>query len=135
VKRLLCIDDSPEMLDALVHMLESEFLVVGTLSSGSSAVAEAANFNPDIILLDVDLGDMTGFLVADHLRATGCPARVVFLSVHESIDFIQAAQKRGAAGYVFKSQISRDLVDTLHAVGCPAGFIQSQSSSPHANQA
>jgi DNA-binding NarL/FixJ family response regulator len=117
------------MLDALVDMLESEFLIVGTLSSGSSAVAEAVNFNPDIILLDIDLGDMTGFLVADHLRAVGCPARVVFLSVHESLDFIQAAQKRGAAGYVSKSQISRDLVNTLHAASGPAGLVQSAAPS------
>ena len=101
------------MLEVLVDMLQSEFLIVGTLSSGSSALAEAANFNPDIILLDVDLGDMTGFLVADHLKNAGCPAKVVFLSVHESIDFVQAAEKRGAAGYVFKSQITRDLVNTL----------------------
>lgn len=76
-----------------MDLLESEFLIVGTLFSGSSAVSEAANVNPDVILLDVDLGDMTGFLVADHLRNAGCTtAKVVFLSVHESTDFIQAAE-------------------------------------------
>jgi two-component system nitrate/nitrite response regulator NarL len=115
VKRLLCIDDNPDMLDVLVDLLRPEFLIVGTLSSGSSALAEAANFKPDIILLDVDLGDMTGFFVAEKLRNTGCLAKIVFLSVHESIDFIMAAQDMGAAGYVFKSQITRDLVKALHA--------------------
>jgi DNA-binding NarL/FixJ family response regulator len=115
VKRLLCIDDSPAMLDVLVELLQSEFLIVGTLSSGSSALDEAANFKPDVILLDVDLGDISGFVVAEQLRRTACPARIVFLSVHESKDFIRAAQDLGAAGYVFKSQITRDLVKTLHA--------------------
>ena len=115
VKRLLCIDDSPEMLEVLVDLLQWEFLVVGTLSSGALALDQAANFKPDIILLDVDLGDISGFRVAEHLRSSGCPARIVFLSVHESIDFIRAAQDLGAAGYVFKSQITRDLVKTLHA--------------------
>jgi hypothetical protein len=43
----------------------------------------------------------------------GNPA--VFLSVHESIDFIQATEDVGADGYVFKSQIDRDLMKTLHA--------------------
>jgi two-component system nitrate/nitrite response regulator NarL len=104
------------MLDILVDLLKSEFLIVGTLSSGSSALAEAANFKPDIILMDVHLGDMTGFHVAERLKSTGCLAKIVFLSVHESIDFIEAAQDLGAAGYVFKSQIARDLVKTLHAV-------------------
>ena len=115
VKRLLCIDDSPEMLEVLVDLLQWEFLVVGTLSSGSLALDQAANFKPDIVLLDVDLGDISGFRVAEQLRSSGCPARIVFLSVHESIDFVRAAQDVGAVGYVFKSQITRDLVKTLHA--------------------
>jgi DNA-binding NarL/FixJ family response regulator len=115
VKRLLCIDDSPEMLEVLTDFLQWEFQVVGTLSSGSLAIEEAVNFKPDVILLDVDLGDISGFRVAEQLRRSGCPARIVFLSVHENIDFIRAAQDLGAAGYVFKSQITRDLVKTLHA--------------------
>jgi DNA-binding NarL/FixJ family response regulator len=115
VKRILCVDDSSEMLEVLVDLLQWEFLVVGTLSSGSLALNQAMSFKPDIILLDVDLGDISGLRVAEQLRASGCPARIVFLSVHESIDFIQAAHDLGAAGYVFKSQITRDLIKTLHA--------------------
>jgi DNA-binding NarL/FixJ family response regulator len=103
------------MLEVLVDLLQWEFLVVGTLSSGALALDQAANFKPDIILLDVDLGDINGFRVAEQLRSSGCPARIVFLSVHESIDFIRAAQDLGAVGYVFKSQITRDLVKTLRA--------------------
>lgn len=108
VKRLLCVDDSPDMLDILVDLLQDEFMIVGKLSSGASALGETANLGPDIILLDIDLGDTNGFLVAG-------TAKIVFLSVLERSDFIQAALDLGAAGYVFKSQISRDLVNTLHA--------------------
>jgi DNA-binding NarL/FixJ family response regulator len=115
MKRLLCIDDSPDMLEVLVDLLQWEFLIVGTLSSGSLALNEAANFKPDIILLDVDLGDVSGFRVAERLRSSGCPAKIVFLSVHANPDFIQSAQDLGAAGYVCKSQITRDLAKTLHA--------------------
>jgi DNA-binding NarL/FixJ family response regulator len=115
VKRLLCVDDSPEMLEVLADFLQWEFQVVGTLSSGSLAIEQAVNFKPDVILLDVDLGDISGFRVAEQLRSSGCSARIVFLSVHENIDFIRAAEDLGAAGYVFKSQITRDLVKTLHA--------------------
>ena len=115
VKRLLCVDDSPDMLEILVDLLRLQFAVVGTLSSGASVLKEAATLNADIILLDVDLGDMNGFTVAKQLRSSGCPASIVFLSVHESVDFVRAAKDLGAAGYVFKSQITRDLVKTLHA--------------------
>ena len=115
MKRLLCVDDSPEMLEILVDLLQLQFTIVGTLSSGASALEEATALNPDVILLDVDLGDISGFTVAEQLRSRGCPASVVFLSVHESIDFIRAAKDLGAAGYVCKSQITRDLVKTLHS--------------------
>jgi two-component system, NarL family, nitrate/nitrite response regulator NarP len=113
VKKLLCVDDSSEMLALLVDFLEPEFEVVGALTSGSSVVAAAASLKPDIILLDLDLGDGNGFVVARQLRAAGCPAKIVFLSVHESLDFIEAAEAMGAAGYVAKSQIARDLLKTL----------------------
>jgi DNA-binding NarL/FixJ family response regulator len=113
VKRLLCVDDSPDMLEILVDLLQAEFMIVGTLCSGASVLEKAATLNPDVILLDIDLGDMSGFVVAKQLRRSGCPARIVFLSVHESIDFLRAAQDLGAAGYVSKSHITRDLVETL----------------------
>jgi DNA-binding NarL/FixJ family response regulator len=109
------VDDSPDMLDILVDLLQSEFLIVGRLSSGSSTLDEAAKPEPDVILLDVDLGDMSGFLVAQQLKSTDCSAKIVFLSIHESMDFIRAGQDLGAAGYVFKSQIARDLMKTLRA--------------------
>jgi len=104
------------MLNLLVEYLESEFVIVGALSSGSSVVAAASTLNPDIILLDVDLGDTNGFLVAEQLRSSGCCAKIIFLSVHDSIDFREAAQAIGAAAYVSKLQIGRDLVKTLRCV-------------------
>jgi DNA-binding NarL/FixJ family response regulator len=103
------------MLEILVDLLHPQFTIVGTLSSGASVLEEATTLNADIILLDVDLGDISGFAVAEQLRNSGCPASVVFLSVHESIDFVRAAKDLGAAGYVCKSQITRDLVKTLHS--------------------
>jgi DNA-binding NarL/FixJ family response regulator len=103
------------MLEILVDLLRPQFTIVGTLSSGASVLEEATTLNADIILLDVDLGDISGFAVAEQLRRSGCPASIVFLSVHESIDFIRAANDLGAAGYVCKSHITRDLVETLHS--------------------
>ena len=61
MKRLLCVDDSPDMLEILVDLLRPQFTIVGTLSSGASVLEEATALNADIILLDVDLGDISGF--------------------------------------------------------------------------
>jgi len=125
VKRLLIVDDNPAMLEMLIDMLHSDFSIVGTLSTGGAALKEAAAMNPDIILMDVSLGDMSGFSVAEHLQKTGCIGRIVFVSVHESFSFVHAARCLGVAGYIFKSQIGRDLLNALRRVSMGEQFISS----------
>jgi DNA-binding NarL/FixJ family response regulator len=122
VMKLLLADDNPDMLMALTHLLRKEFLIVGALSSGASVLAQVDDLNPDIILLDVSLGDLSGFQVAERLRHRACPSKIVFLSVHENPEFLRAAVDLGASGYVFKSQISRDLLHALLAVAMGGQF-------------
>lgn len=114
--RILLADDNPEVLDTLVDMLHPSFVVLGALPNGASLLEQAAVQNPDLIVLDISLGDMTGFEVAKRLRRSGCGAKIVFLTVHENIDFIQAAFDLGAGGYVFKSRIDPDLIEAIHKV-------------------
>ena len=116
MKKLLCVDDNPEMLSFLIEFLGSEFVIVGTLTSGSAVVAAVASLNPDIVLMDIDLGDTNGFDVAEQLRSAGSVAKIVFLSVYTSRDFVEAAEALGAAAYLSKTQIATDLVKTLHGV-------------------
>jgi DNA-binding NarL/FixJ family response regulator len=130
VIKLLLADDKPDMLAALAQLLRGEFLIVGALSSGTSVLAQVDTLNPDIILLDVSLGDLSGFQVAERLRQLTCPSKIVFLSIHENPEFLQAAVDVGASGYVFKSQISRDL---LHALQSVAMGIQFFSDSENLN--
>jgi two-component system, chemotaxis family, response regulator PixG len=119
VTKILCVDDSPEMLDILTEMLDSRFLVVGALTSGAAVLAQVAVLKPDIILLDIDLGDMNGFLLAQRLRDMECRAKIVFVSAHEGRPFVKAAHDAGAA-FVGKSQLTRDLVKTLLKVDLDA---------------
>ena len=114
--KLLLVDDNPDMLMALGHLLRREFLIVGALSTGTSVLSQVDELNPDIILLDVALGDLNGFQVAERLKRRACPSKIVFLSAHENSEFLRAAADLGASGYVFKSQISRDLVKALQTV-------------------
>lgn len=117
------------MLETLVEMLQRDFTVVGTFSTGALLLAEVASLNPDIILLDVSLGDMTGFYVAKRLKSIGSTAKIIFLSVHENPDFVRAAFDLGASGYVFKSQVSLDLIDAVETVSRGARFVPLRSTS------
>jgi DNA-binding NarL/FixJ family response regulator len=116
VPALLLADDNLALLKALVEMLTPRYQVVAALPNGRAALDQVFSLNPDILLLDISLGDMSGFDVAAQLNKLSCPARIIFLSMHEDVEFLTAAFDMGAAGYVFKSRIGRDLTKAIDCV-------------------
>lgn len=113
--RVLIADDSPAVLENVAELLQEQFVVAAAVPDGNSVVLAVTTLNPDVVVLDISLGDMTGLDVARRLREMKCPAKIVFLTVHESLDFVQAAIAVGASGYVFKSRADADLVDAVNA--------------------
>ncbi len=109
-------------------MLQPDYVVAAALSNGTSVLQQVAELKPDIIILDISLPDMTGFDVARQLKTNGNKAKVIFLTVHENIDFVRAAFELDAAGYVFKSRISSDLVEAINTI-CDGGRFSSAELS------
>lgn len=134
--RLLVVDDNTEFLAALVDTLRSDFVVVGALSNGEAVLAQVGILNPDIILLDISLPDISGFAVTERLRKTGCTTKILFLSTYENRDLVHAALDIGASGYVFKSTMIPDLNDAILAVSQDDDLFwcSSASLSPYAAQ-
>ena len=113
---LLLADDNPAMLITLVEMLQVGYRVVAALPNGASVLDKIAVLSPDIVILDISLGDLTGFEVAKRLKRDGCRAKIIFLTVHEDADFVNAAFDIGASGYVFKSRVTDDLTMAIDIV-------------------
>ena len=121
--RIVIADDSPAVLENVVEMLQEDFVIAAAVSDGHSALHQVAELKPDVVVLDISLGDMTGFEVAKGLREMKSQAKIVFLTVHESADFVRAAMALGASGYVFKSRAASDLVDAIDAAGRGEEFL------------
>jgi DNA-binding NarL/FixJ family response regulator len=121
--RILIIEDYPPFLDLVVKLLERHFAIVGTLPDGESGLAQAVGVNPDIIILDISLPDITGFEVAERLRVAGCRAKIVFLSSDENPETVRASFEVGASGYVFKSCMVPDLITAIEAALNDAVFV------------
>jgi DNA-binding NarL/FixJ family response regulator len=119
---LLLADDNRDLLIALAETLRTRFIVAGVLSDGRSVLNEIAALAPDIALLDISLGDMTGFEVAAQLRVQCYPTKIIFLTFHEDVDFVSAAFDLGASGYVFKSRIAEDLIKAIEVVSSGGRF-------------
>jgi len=122
--RLLLADDNPEILETLSDLLQPAYDIVGAFSDGATLLQQIGALQPDLVILDISLGDMTGFEVARRLKKSGSPAKIIFLTVHENIDFIRAAFDLDVSGYVFKSRISSDLVDAISRA-CEGGHFSS----------
>ena len=107
--RILLADDHKEIRDRAVRLLEPEFEVVGAVSDGNALVRVSAQLKPDVCIIDISMPYLNGIEAAIKLRENGSEARIVFLTVNEDSDFVRAALKTGALGYVVKSRMATDL--------------------------
>jgi DNA-binding NarL/FixJ family response regulator len=101
------------MIERVRTLLQGDFEIVGTVSSGLDLISEAGKLQPDIIVLDISMPGLTGIEAAHKLRQTESRAKLVFLSVHERVEFVHACLAEGALGYVVKSRIAIDLVPAI----------------------
>ena len=106
-------DDHEDLLAAVVRHVERHFEVLKAVSNGQAVLDEVARLQPDIVVLDISMPVLNGIDVARRLKATGSPARIVFLTVHADPDYLRAALATGALGYVLKSELASDLLPCL----------------------
>lgn len=121
--RVLLADDNPAILEVVKQMLQKDYAIVAALGEGSAVIREVPQWTPDVVILDISMGDMNGFEVTRQLKATQCTSKVIFLTVHEELEFIRAAFDAGASGYVFKSRMHSDLRAAISAVQAGKVFI------------
>jgi len=106
----------PEMRESVTQLLRHDFDIVGSAQNGEEAIEAAALLNPDLVVLDISMPILNGIQVASLLRESGCRAKVIFLTVHEDQDYVDAAFSVGASGYVFKSRVATDLIPAVEEV-------------------
>ena len=114
-RRLLVADDHPLMLERVKRFLQATFDVVGVASNGVEMVNEAMRLKPDIIVADISMPELDGIEAAHRLREMGATAAIVFLTIHESSEFVEACRAVGGLGYVFKSRMKKDLIPAINA--------------------
>ena len=116
--RILIVDDhqlAREGLRAL--LLDGGMDVVGMAASGEEAVSMARDLAPEIVLMDVRLGDgIDGLEATRRITAAGLQCRVIMLSLHELPGYVREAIAAGAAGYVLKDAAIDDLHRAIEQV-------------------
>ena len=111
--RVLLVDDNEAMLARAAAVLAPGCVVVGAAKDGPAALRAAMSLQPHVIVLDISMHGMSGLDVATGLREASSTAALVFLTVHDEDEFVQAAKAAGGLGYVVKPRLASDL---MHAV-------------------
>jgi DNA-binding NarL/FixJ family response regulator len=114
--RILLADDQKEILRTIATMVQEEFEIVGLAENGAQVLDLALKRHPDVLVLDIFMPVLNGMDAAMRLKASGCPAKVLFLTVVEDSDFIETAISMGVLGYVLKPRLATDLIPAIRSV-------------------
>lgn len=123
--RVLLADDHAVVREGLKAVIDSApgLEVVGEAADGPSAVARAAELDPDVAVVDVSMPGMSGAQVTTALREARPDRRVLVLTVHEDRGYLRALMDAGAAGYLLKRATADQLVEAIRAVAAGEGYV------------
>ena len=132
--RILVADDHKAMRAKVVKHLENDFEVVGAVGDGNAVLEAEARMLPDVCVLDISMPKLSGIEAAGELKKRGSVSKIVFLTVHQDPDFLEAALDSGCLGYVIKSRMALDLIPAINAAISGRLFISPICNFPALNR-
>ena len=126
--RILVVDDEPNILDVLTMALRFQGFEVETAATGEQALAAAASFKPQLMVLDIMLPDMEGFEVARRLGAQRAQVPIVFLTARDATEDKIRGLSIGGDDYVTKPFSLEELIARIRTVLRRTGQAEADSS-------
>ena len=116
--RVLVVDDHPMLREGIVAVIERQhdMRIVGEARDGIEALEKYRELAPDITLMDIQMPGMNGIDAIEAIRAQDEHAALVVLTTYPGDTQALRALKAGASGYLLKSCIRKDLLDTIRSV-------------------
>ncbi|QKJ63252.1 response regulator transcription factor [Flavobacterium sp. M31R6] len=129
--RVILADDHVFVRDGIKSLLENEanITVVGEATDGLEALALIDSVQPDLLILDIRMPNMTGIEVVEQLRSKNNLVKIVMLSMHESEEYVLKSIKAGADGYLLKGSSKEEFLKALHTVANGGKYFSGDISS------
>jgi len=116
--RILAVDDHPLLRDGIASVIEGQpdMQLVAEAANGREAVDLCLQHRPDVTLMDIQMPVMNGIDATIAIREAWPDARIVVLTTYKGDVQARRALQAGAAGYLLKSMLRKELVDTIRHV-------------------
>jgi two-component system invasion response regulator UvrY len=112
------VDDHKLILDAWTRLLKDfdQIEIIGTASSGQKAHSAIKELRPDIVLMDINLNEVSGIELTGEITKTLPKTKIIGLSMHDDIVFVKQMLRKGASGYLTKNIDTVELVQAIEEV-------------------
>jgi two-component system nitrate/nitrite response regulator NarL len=129
--RVILADDHVFVRDGIKSLLENEanITVVGEATDGLEALSLVDSLQPDLLILDIRMPNMTGIEVVEQLRSKNNLVKIVMLSMHESEEYVLKSIQAGADGYLLKGSSKEEFLKALHTVANGGKYFSGDISS------
>lgn len=116
--KILTVDDHPLIRDGIAFAIgaQEDMLLVGEATNGQEAISKFKLHRPDVVLMDLQMPGMNGVDAIAAIRKESPAAKIVVLTTYSGDILAVRAFKAGAAGYLLKSMLRKELIDTIRAV-------------------
>lgn len=116
--RILIVDDHEVVRQGIRTILRSrpQWEVVGEAVNGKDAIEKAKTLDPEVILMDITMPEMSGIEATREISRSNLRAAILIFTMHESKNLAETVRAVGARGFVLKSHAARDLLDALEAL-------------------
>ena len=116
--RILVVDDHPVVRQGVAGLVggHPDMRVVGEASNGREAIQQFRAHHPDVVLMDLQMPEMNGLDALMAIRDEAPEARIIVLTTYAGDAQVLRAIKAGARGYLLKSALHRELLETIRAV-------------------
>jgi DNA-binding NarL/FixJ family response regulator len=116
--RILIVDDHEVVRQGIRTILRArpQWEICGEAVNGRDAVEKARSLDPDVIIMDITMPEMSGIEATREISKLKLRAAVLVFTMHESKNLAATVQDAGARGFVLKSHAARDLLDALESL-------------------
>ena len=116
--RVVLAEDQAMLRSALASLLslESDIEIVAQADNGMTALRHVQRLKPDVLITDIEMPELTGIEIADHLKRHGPQTSVMIITTFTRPGYLQRAIKCGVRGYMLKDTPSSDLSNAVRTI-------------------